>query len=116
MQIEIAPEERHKTAFVSHNGLYQYKRVPFGLKNAPSTFQRSIDMILSSVKWKHVIFYLEDIIVFSRNVEEHLQHLQTVLGMLQNAGISLKLKKCFFLQKRVDYLGHIVSPGKLVVA
>lgn len=89
--------------------------MPFGLKNAPSTFQRSIDIILASVKWQYAIEYLDDIIVFSSTVEEHKWHLRSVLGMLRNAGMSLKLHKCFFLQKRVEYLGHIVSPGQLAV-
>ena len=115
-QIELADEDREKTAFTSHSGVFQYKRMPFGLKNAPSTFQRTIDIVLATAKWKHAIVYLDDIVIFSRNVEEHMEHIASILAMLRNAGMTLKLKKCYFLQQRVDYLGHIVSPGKLAVA
>lgn len=115
-QIEVETEDRPKTAFVTHHGVYQYTRMPFGLKNAPATFQRAVDMILASVKWQYAIVYLDDIVIFSRNVEEHLKHIRTVLTLLRAAGMSLKMKKCFFLQRRVEYLGHVVSPGKLAVA
>ncbi len=115
-QIEVDEADRDYTAFVSHHGLYRYKRMPFGLRNAPSTFQRAIDIVLASVKWRYAIVYLDDIIVFSNTVEENLEHLTTVLTLLRNNGITLKLKKCASLQRRVDYLRHVVSPGELHVA
>lgn len=87
--------------------------MPFGLKNAPSSFQRSIDIILASLKCQHAIVFLDNIIVFSSTIKEHLAHIRSVLGMLRNAGMYLKLRKCFFLQKRVEYLGHIISLGQL---
>ncbi len=70
-QIELDEDARDLTAFVSHHGLFRYKRMPFGLKNAPSTFRRAIDMILATVKWQFAIVYLDDIIIFSRTSEEH---------------------------------------------
>ena len=88
----------------------------FGLKNAPVTFQRSIDIVLSAAKWQYAIVYLDHIIIFSKTLDEDLQHIKLVLAKLADAGFSLKLKKCYFLQSKVDYLGHIVSPGKLAVA
>ena len=115
-QVEIPEEERDKTAFVSHHGLFRCTRMPFGLKNAPGTFQRAIDIILATVRWQCAIVYLDDIVIFSNNVKEHLQHITKVLSLLNNAGMTLKLRKCFFLQQRVEYLGHIVAPGQLQVA
>ena len=109
-QIEIEEEDKDKTAFVTHHELFRFKRMSFGLRNAPSTFQRTIDIILATAKWQYAIVYLDDIIIFSNSVEEHLVHVSKVLDMLQRAGMTLKLKKCFFLEERVDYLGHIVSP------
>ena len=114
-QIPIAEEDRDKTTFTSHVGTYRYKRMPFGLRNAPSTFQRALDVILSGVRWKFCLVYLDDVIVFSRNNEEHLEHLDTVLTLLEDAGIKLKLKKCFFMNKEVEYLGHCIRPGTLGV-
>lgn len=115
-QIGVEERDSDKTALVSHHGLYRYKRLPLGLKNAPRTFQRLIHIILASVKWKYAIVYLDDIIIFSKNVDEHFHHINNVLRMLKEAGMTLKLKKCFYIQKRVDYLGHMVSPGRLLVA
>lgn len=75
----IKESDRHKTAFSSHHGLYQFTRMTFGLRNTPESFQRAIDIIVSSVRFKSVVMYLDEIIVFSRNVEEHLDNLETVL-------------------------------------
>ena len=92
-QIELADEDCEKTAFTSHSGVFQYKRMPFGLNNVPSTFQRTIDIVLATEKWKHTIVYLDDIVIFSRNVEEHMEHIASILAMLRKAGMTLKLKK-----------------------
>ena len=90
--------------------------MPFGLKNAPATLQRALDILLSGVRLQICLVYLDDVIVFSRDHESHLDHLDLVLSSLRKAGVSLKLKKCFFFQPRVDYLGHVIQPGKLSVA
>ena len=90
--------------------------MPFGLKNAPATFQRAIDIILSRVKWQYALVYLDDVIIYSKSFEEHIVHVRTVLTLLSKAGISLKLKKCEFFRPSVSYLGHTVRPGKLEVA
>ena len=115
-QIPVAERDRDKTAFVSHFGLYRWLRMPFGLKNAPATFQRAADVILAAVKWQFALVYLDDVIVYSKSVEEHFDHLAYVLRLLQKAGLTLKLPKCEFFRESVDYLGHIISPGKLNVA
>ena len=115
-QIPVDHGDQEKTTFTTHCGTYRYKRMPFGLKNAPATFQRALDIILSGVRWQIRLVYLDDVIVFSKDQETHLDHLDTVLSLLRNAGVSLKLKKCFFFRPKVDYLGHVILPGKLSVA
>ena len=90
--------------------------MPFGLKNAPDTFQRAVDIILSRVKWKHAPIYLDDVIVYSTTVEAHFEHIREVLTLLQAAEVSLELRKCSFFETSVDYLGHVVRPGNLEVA
>ena len=112
-QIEIDEADRDKTTFTSHSGPYRFVRMPFGLKNAPATFQRAVDIILSRVKWQHALVYLDDAIVYSRTVEAHFEPVREVLTLLQAAGVSLKLRKCSFFETSVDYLGHVVRPGKL---
>jgi Reverse transcriptase (RNA-dependent DNA polymerase) len=115
-KIPVHPGARDKTTFTSHYGTYRFLRLPFGLRNAPATFQRAIDIILSGVKWKTFLVYLDDIIVFSDSRSVHLAHVVEVLTLLGNAGLSLKLKKCHFFSETVDYLGHVIRPGRLVVA
>ena len=90
-QIPVAPSDREKTAFVCHAGLYQYRRMPFGLTNAPATFQRTLDIVLSSFKWRSCLVYLDDVILFSKDVKTHIRHVDEVLGALQSAGVTLKL-------------------------
>ena len=114
-QIEVTPEDRDKTTFSCHVGMYRFTRMPFGLINAPATFQRAMDIILSEVRWESVIVYLDDVIVFSRTFEEHLKHLGVVLGKLSEAGATLKFSKCHFFRRSVDYLGHRLLPHKLQV-
>lgn len=87
--------------------------MPFGLTNAPATFQRAIDIILSNYKWRNCLVYLDDIIIFSKNVDDHFQDVEQVLVQLQHAGISLKLKKCAWFANKVKYLGHMIKPGQL---
>ncbi len=115
-QVPIAEEDREKTAFVSHCGQFQWKDMPFGLTNAPGTFQRAADIILISQKWKTCLVYLDDIIVFSEDFESHKRHVAEIITLLKDAGLSLKLRKCKFFSRTVDYLGHVIRHGKLAVA
>ena len=113
--MDIHPKDRHKTAFVRHSGTYECLRMPFGLTNAPASFQRALDMILTKYKWKTCLVYLDDVIIFSKTVEEHIQHVDEVLSYLAKAGVTLKIAKCKFFTTTVEYLGHIIRPGKLEV-
>ena len=115
-QIPVAKEDREKTAFTCHEGCFEFCRTPLGLCNAPATFQRAVDMLLSGYRSRTCLVSLDDIIVFSKTAEEHVDHVRDVLTVLKEAGFSLKLKKCKFFATYVDYLGHVTRPGRLEVA
>eukprot|EP00731_Ephydatia_muelleri_P012982 Em0007g292a len=108
-QVEVAPEDQPKTAFTTPEGLYQFKVMPFGLCNAPATFQRLMDRVLGGLKWSSCLVYFDDIIVVGRTFKDHLHHLSKVLAQLRGAGLKLKPTKCSLCQQRVAFLGHIVS-------
>ena len=98
------------TAFtVGPLGFYECVRMPFGLTNAPATFQRLMESCLGDLHLQYCIIYLDDIIVFSKTPEEHIERLCSVFQKLDQAGLHLKPSKCEFFKKRVEYLGHIVS-------
>jgi RNase H-like domain found in reverse transcriptase/Reverse transcriptase (RNA-dependent DNA polymerase) len=115
-QIPVSPEDREKITFTSHEGLYWFLRMPFGLRNAPATFQRFVDITLSGLTWKTCLVYLDDIIVFYKAPAEHMAHLYAVLHRLYRAWLTLNLNKCHFFKETVDYLGHVIRPGQLSVA
>ena len=112
-QIEIEEADKHKTAFTTSQGHYEFNRMPFGLSNAPATFQRLMNNLLRPVIHKFALVYLDDVIIYSRTVEEHLKHILVVLDLLQEGGLKIKLAKCVFLQKVVKYLGHLISEDGL---
>lgn len=90
-------------------GLFEFWRFPFGLKNAAATFQRLMEHVLKRVRGKCCVVYIDDIIVYSRNEEEHLQHINQMLQCLHTAGLMLNLAKCNFMQRTIAFLGHTVS-------
>ncbi|GFV48617.1 retrovirus-related Pol polyprotein from transposon 297 [Trichonephila clavipes] len=108
-QIEIDEADREKTTFITPEGLYEFKVMPFGLCNAPATFERMMDNLLRHFKWTMCLCYLDDIIVFSETFEDHLIRLRLVLKCLQEAGLKLNSKKCLFAAQDVKILGHLVS-------
>ena len=108
-QVEVAEGDRQKTAFCTMEGLFEFRVMPFGLCNAPATFQRLMDLVLAGLQWSHCLVYLDDVIILGTSFEEHLANLQLVFDRLQQAGLKLKPKKCNVLKHRVQYLGHIVS-------
>ena len=119
-QVPMNEDDREKTAFSTKMGHFQFKRMPFGLSGAPSTFQRLMTVLLRGINWKACVVYLDDILVFGRTVEEHNARLNEVLQRFQEAGLKLSPSKCKFLQKQVKYLGHIIDhtgvrtdPGKI---
>ena len=108
-QIKMREEDKPKTAFVTRKGLFQFKVMPFGLSNAPATFQRLMEKVLMGLQWQKCLVYLDDIIVFGKDFDETLVNLECVMERLKQAGLKLKPSKCWWFQKSVKYLGHIVS-------
>lgn len=108
-QVEMDPRSVEKTAFSIDNQHLMFKRMPFGLKNAPATFQRVMDNILRPFLYKFCFVYIDDIIVFSKSLEEHAQHLQLVLQKLREVNLKIQLDKTEFLRKEVAFLGHVVT-------
>ena len=91
-------------------GLFQFKVMPFGLCNAPATFQRLMDLVLAGLQWSDYLVYLDNVIVLGRSFREHLYNLKSVLQRLSKSGLRIKPAKCFsFFQSKVQYLGLIIS-------
>lgn len=106
----IRPQDRWKTSFVTpHRGHEQLTVATMGLANSPGFFQNRMEALLSRFLWKFALVYIDDIIIYSRSVEEHLHHLDEVLTLLEGAGISLSLKKCHFGYQSIRMLGHRIS-------
>lgn len=114
-QIEINKKDREKTAFITKHGLFEFRVMPFGLTNAPATWQRTMDLVLAGLKWQICLVYLDDIIVFSKTVDEHMTNLQLVFDALMKHNISLRLDKCHFFQSKVKYLGYNVSKEGIAI-
>ncbi len=114
-QIEIAEEDRPKTAFITKYGLFEHDRMAFGLCNAPATFQRAMQLVLQGLLWKDCLAYLDDVIVLGKSFEDHLQKLTMVLDRFRYHNLKLKPKKCALFQEEVQFLGHVVSRSGVAV-
>ena len=108
-QVEVHKDDQEKTAFCTSDGLFEFKVMPFGLCNAPATFQRLMDMILAGLQWTTCLVYLDDVIVLGRTFIEHLDHLEAVFSRLHEANLKLQPFKCNLCRAKVNFLGHIVS-------
>lgn len=108
-QVEMEEEDKAKTAFTCPLGFWEFNRMPQGITNAPSTFQRLMERCMGDIHLKEVLDFLDDLIVYSDTLEEHESRLINVLGRLRDYGLKLSLDKCKFFQTEVRYLGHIVS-------
>ena len=108
-QVPMAKKDVEKTAFATPFGLYQFKVMPFGLANAPATFERMMERVLSGLLWETCLIYLDDVIVVSKTFEEHIVRLHQVLTRLRNAKLKLSPTKCKLFRQQVEYLGHVVS-------
>ena len=108
-QIKVAEEDQEKTAFVTPVGFYEHVKLPFGLSNSPSTFQRMIDRVLEGLVGNICVVYLDDILCFGKTKTELYKNLQTVFDRMKNANLRLKPKKCKFLCDKINFLGHTVS-------
>ena len=112
-QIFIKTEHREKTAFSCHRGHFQFIKMPFELNNAPATYQRRIDIILMGLKGIDCFVYLDDIICFSGNMEEHARKLQSTFERLEQANFEIQPEKCVFATYTVEYLGQICRPEEI---
>ncbi|UYV64450.1 hypothetical protein LAZ67_3000767, partial [Cordylochernes scorpioides] len=113
-QIEVDEADREKTAFITPDGLYEFLVMPFGLCNAPATFERMMDKILKGLKWTMALCYLDDIVVYSKSFNEHLHRLEIMLQCLDKAELRLNPKKCLFGTKRIRVFGHLVDSKGLL--
>lgn len=108
-QIEIEPESREKTAFATPFGKFEYTRMAMGLTNGPPTFQACMQFVLGDLLYKNCIVYLDDILVYSKSYEEHLDDVDQVLSRLESFGLKIKADKCHVGAKEIRYLGHKIS-------
>ena len=109
-QCQIAEEHKQRTAFSAGPlGFFEFNSMPFGLTNAPSTFQRLMERCLQDIHLQECLIYLDDVIIFSSTLEEHLERLEHVFSRLRECGLKLKPSKCSFFQEQIKYLGHVVS-------
>ena len=107
-QMALDEESQNVTTFVTPMGLYKWKRLPMGLASAPGAFQNLMELIKSGLSYEVALVYLDDIIVFGRSFEGHLNRLDLVFGRLIDAGLKLKAQNEGFLQEKIHFLGHIV--------
>ena len=107
-QVKMAESDKDKTAFTCHKGLYEFNVMPFGLANAPGVFQELMAIVLLD-SGHFTIAYLDNILIFSQTLEEHLSHIQIVFDRLGKHGLKLKLSKCQFMQTETNYLGFVIN-------
>jgi hypothetical protein len=112
-QVMVKEEHKHKTAFVTSRGLFEFVVMPFGLCNAPATFQRLMDTVIKPEYRSFIETYVDDVMTHSQSFTEHVGHLETLLNLLREHKLVVKLTKCKFAQREVKFLGHILSEGQL---
>lgn len=108
-QLEMEEESKETTGFRSHHGLYQFRRLPFGYRNGPSVFQRVMQNVLAPYLWIFTLVYIDDIVIYSKTFDDHLVHIDHVLGAIAKAGITLSPPKCNFAFQSLILLGQKVS-------
>ena len=108
-QVDVAEDDKCKTAFTTHRGLYEFNVMPFGLCNAAGTFERLMQAVCGGLRWDICLIYLDDILVFSKTFDDHIERLETVFKRLEDAGLRLKASKCHLFKHKVSYLGHVIS-------
>ena len=112
-QVRMDAKSQEYTAFACDFGFFEYKVMPMGLTNACATFQRLMNNVLDGLIGKICLVYLDDIIIFSNNLEEHIEHVKLVAQRLREHNLKIKLSKCKFAQQRVEYLSHIIENGSI---
>lgn len=107
VEVRMADACKEMTTFVTKYGTYQFEVIPFGLMNAPSTFQRMMDTVLQGLSFVRV--FIDEVVVFSRSIEDHIIHVRTVFRRLEKCNLKVKLAKCFIAQQQILLLGHIID-------
>jgi hypothetical protein len=109
LQIQLHEDSRRYTAFLFDSTVYQFKRIPYGFKNSLSAFIRAIKLALGGSDLEYVVFYVDDILIYSRTFDEHMMHIDAVLGKLTTAGFTINANKCRFCKEEVRFLGHRID-------
>ena len=107
-QVQLDDDSKEKTAFACHRGLFQFNVMLFGLSNAPAVFQELMNIVLQGCE-DFAMAYLDDVLIFSKDEKEHLQHIQIIFDRIRQHGLKLKLKKCAFFQEETGYLGFVIN-------
>jgi len=107
--IPVAEEDRDKTAIITRRGLFRFRKMPFGLSSAPGTFQRLMDLVFSGLNYYSVLVYLDDVVVFGPSVETLMERLEEVFLRLRGANLKINTRKCHLFQRRISFLGHVIS-------
>ena len=113
-QVPIDESDKPKTAFVTRDQLWEYNVMPQGIKNGPPTFQRIINNVLGQLQWTCALSYIDDIIIYSKSIDDHIYHLEQVLSVLSHANFRLNSAKCEFMQEHIKFLGHMIDARGIV--
>lgn len=108
-QIPIAESDKEKTGFITPDGHYEFNVLPQGLMNAPASFQRVMNNLIATGRWDYVVIYLDDIVIFSHSIEEHKQHVDEILTILNEAHFKVSPAKCTIAARQIEFLGHMVT-------
>ena len=114
LQVPLDEASRKYTAFEFQSKIYQYRRIPYGFRNSLAWFIRALQTVLGDETSSYVINYVDDILIFSRSFNEHMDHLDTVLSKLTSAGFTVNAQKCSFCKSEIKFLGHVISREKLM--
>lgn len=112
-QLPMSKDAREKTSFITPDGQYEFTRMPFGIANGPSVYQRMINQVLGPLRFTIAMVFMDDVLIASRTVEDGLYNLETVLETFVNANLTLNLKKFNFLCTEIEYLGFQISEGSI---
>ena len=112
-QVEVDPRDRAKTVFLTHRGFYVYNVMPFGLCNAPATFQRLMEKVLGPLIGLGVLVYIDDVLIYAETPKQLIEILSAVLKLLVKAGLKCKASKCSLFTQTINYLGRVVSKNDI---